>query len=49
VDGVGDVTVDFARKTATVTMKAGHTLDKAACERAFEGQSYRVADFRTID
>lgn len=41
--------MDFASKTATVTMNTGSTLDRAACEKAFEGQSYRVADFRPID
>ncbi len=37
--------MDFEAKTATVTMKAGQTLSKDACDKAFEGSKYKVAKF----
>jgi hypothetical protein len=39
--------VNFEAKTATVTMKAGQSLSKEACEKAFEGSKYKVAKFET--
>jgi len=34
-------------KTATVTVKAGHTLTKEACDKAFEGTKYSVRTFES--
>lgn len=42
VDGVAKVEVDTDKGTVTVTMKAGKTLDKAACETALKGTDYGV-------
>jgi hypothetical protein len=41
------VDVDFNAKTATVRMKAGFSLSKEACEKAFEGSKYTVAKFES--
>jgi hypothetical protein len=41
------VEVDFNAKTAAVTMAAGKTLTKEACDKAFEGSKYSVSKFET--
>jgi hypothetical protein len=42
---VADVEVDFGNKSADVTMQPGMTLTREACDRAFAGSKYAVADF----
>ena len=37
--------VNFAAKTATVTLRPGKSLSKERCYDAFRGTSYRVSSF----
>jgi copper chaperone CopZ len=43
LEGVESVQVDFARKAAVVTTKAGTTLTQAECAKALEGTPYTVS------
>jgi hypothetical protein len=36
-------------KTATITMKAGHTLSEARCAEAFRDTTYGVASFKPAE
>lgn len=47
MEGVARVEVDFDAKTATVTMEAGKSLSREACDKAFEGSRYKVASFES--
>jgi len=45
IEGVASVEVDFASKTAAVTMTPGKTLTREDCTKAFTGTQYTVASF----
>jgi hypothetical protein len=45
---VDQVKVDFAAKTATITMKEG-TLTQDAVASAFKGGRYSVSSFKEVD
>jgi len=42
MDNVDKVRVDFAAKTATVTLEPGTTLTKEQCDAAFKDSPYRI-------
>jgi hypothetical protein len=39
------VRVNFATKTATVTLRLGKSLSKERCDEVFRGTPYRVSSF----
>jgi hypothetical protein len=44
---VSNVEVDFAAKTAKVTMAPGKTLSQGMCDQAFQGSKYAVSSVRS--
>ncbi|MCB9882593.1 MAG: hypothetical protein H6834_12455 [Planctomycetes bacterium] len=48
LDGVDDVAIDFAAKTARVRMAKGKTMDQKIIEKAFDGGRYGVTKFETV-
>lgn len=49
LDGVEKVEVDFATKTATISMKDGKKLTEDALKKAFEGSKFGVKSFETVE
>lgn len=47
--GVVDTKIDFASKTAKVTMKSGTDLKRAAANAALSKQGFKVSDFENLD
>jgi hypothetical protein len=45
IGGVEKVAIDFPSKSATITMGAGRSLTRQACEDAFAKSPYGVASF----
>jgi len=45
IEGVASVEVDFAAKTASVTMQPGKSLTREDCDKAFTGTNYTVGSF----
>ncbi|MBI5506471.1 MAG: heavy-metal-associated domain-containing protein [Deltaproteobacteria bacterium] len=45
LDGAASAEVDFAAKTATVTMAPGKTLTREDCTKALAGTKYTISSF----
>ena len=48
IDGVARVRVNFAMKTARVTMSPGVPLSKEACDAAFDNTPYTMSSFDQV-
>ncbi len=45
---MGSIDVDFAAKTATVTMAPGKEFTRAQCDEAFKDSKYTVGTFEEV-
>jgi copper chaperone CopZ len=48
LEGVEKVQVSYADKSATITMKAGKTLDRETVAKALEATTFTVTSFEAV-